>query len=68
MKAVSGDFADVIATHRPIFLGDDARINLHGHIHHLDSPSSRHINLSVEAIGYAPLHIDEVKRMVRDAR
>lgn len=34
--------------------------NVHGHIHHNKSPTDRHFNVSVEAINYTPMHIEEI--------
>ena len=36
------------------------RINVHGHIHQNPAPTERHINVSVEQIGYTPINIDEL--------
>lgn len=57
----------VYATHRPIVLGDTVRVNVHGHIHHRPVDTSRHINLSVEAINYRPVHLDELVEMTQEA-
>jgi calcineurin-like phosphoesterase family protein len=48
-------------THEPITtdllaLAPDV-INVHGHIHHNPSPSSRHVNVSVEQIDYRPARL-----------
>lgn len=37
-------------------------LNVHGHIHHHASPTERHINMSVEAINYTPVNIEEIRR------
>lgn len=35
-------------------------VNVHGHIHQNPSPAGRYINVSVEAINYTPVDIEEV--------
>lgn len=35
-------------------------INVHGHIHNNNSPKGPYVNLSVEKIGYKPVHIEEI--------
>ena len=58
----------VVATHRPIVLGDTSRVNVHGHIHHRPTDSPRHVNVCVEATGYAPIHFEELLARVEAAR
>lgn len=36
--------------------------NVHGHIHHNLSPTEHHQNVSVEAIDYTPIHIEELRK------
>ena len=36
-------------------------MNVHGHIHQNNSPSHRHINISVEKTDYKPVNIDELR-------
>lgn len=68
LETVHSDLKGVYATHRPIILGETARINVHGHIHHRDPDSDHHINLSVEKTGYAPVHLEDLVKMVKGAR
>jgi calcineurin-like phosphoesterase family protein len=35
--------------------------NVHGHIHHNTSPTSHHVNVSVEAINYTPVNIEDLR-------
>ena len=35
-------------------------VNVHGHIHRNPSPTGRYINVSVEAIDYTPVHIEDI--------
>lgn len=37
-------------------------LNVHGHIHENPSPSPDHRNVSVEQIGYTPIHIEELRK------
>jgi calcineurin-like phosphoesterase family protein len=62
----------LVLTHVPMhessFLGrrndtDLPVLNVHGHIHQNKSPTDRHINVSVEAINYTPIHIEEVRKL-----
>ena len=36
-------------------------INVHGHIHHQDAPSAKHINVAVERIGYTPQRLSDLR-------
>lgn len=49
-------------THVPILPSSFRKVdyNVHGHIHQQPNPSEQHINVSVERIGYAPVHIEDV--------
>lgn len=40
-------------------------VNVHGHIHHNKSPTPRHINVSMEAINYTPVNIDDIRKMLK---
>ncbi len=42
--------------------------NVHGHIHQNASPPGPYINVSVEAINYTPVHIDEILQTVNTRR
>lgn len=39
--------------------------NVHGHIHQNPTPAGRYVNVSVEAIGYTPVHLDVVAEQAR---
>ena len=55
---------DFVITHLP-FLPENFRkvkYNVHGHIHRNPDVSSVHLNISCEMTGYAPIHLDEVKK------
>jgi len=40
-------------------------VNCHGHIHQNPSPEGPYFNVSVEAINYTPMHIDEIVQRVK---
>jgi calcineurin-like phosphoesterase family protein len=51
----------ICLTHIPIHMSDKKAkydVNVHGHIHTNKSPTRQHINVSVEAIDFAPVSID----------
>ena len=57
----------VVLSHTPMresVLGearwDGKAVNIHGHIHRNPNPSPKHINVSVEAIGYTPQLITDI--------
>lgn len=57
---------NIIFTHIPIHpecLGR-FKANAHGHIHANKSPEGKYINLSVEAIDYIPVSLEELKKRV----
>lgn len=59
---------DMILTHVPIHessLSKKTPFNVHGHIHEKHSPTLVHYNVSVEAIDYTPIHIEEVRDELR---
>lgn len=39
--------------------------NVHGHIHSLAAPPGKYVNVSVEQIGYTPIHLDAVLKLAR---
>lgn len=39
--------------------------NLHGHIHQQDSPTHWHMNMCVEKTQYAPVHLDEIVKTLK---
>lgn len=47
---------------RPVETGEPV-INVHGHIHQNKSPIGPYVNLSMEAIGYRPVHIEEIRKL-----
>lgn len=53
----------VLLTHVPVHesaLEFHNLVNIHGHIHHQPSPEGRYINVSVEAVNYTPVAIEEL--------
>lgn len=46
-------------THRPRDV-EEGMINIHGHLHQNNSPSKRHINISVEKTDYKPVWLGDV--------
>jgi len=52
-----------ILTHRPIIIPEDQRFiwNIHGHIHQNKPPTKFHINVSVEAVNYMPVEIEQLE-------
>lgn len=59
-------FDGLVLTHIPIHeqsLGR-FRANVHGHIHDRPSYGPRYVNVSVEAIGYTPVTLEEVRASV----
>jgi calcineurin-like phosphoesterase family protein len=40
--------------------------NVHGHIHQNKSPTPSHINLSMEAINYTPVSLDELQYIMKE--
>lgn len=55
-----------ILTHQPIYMGDGSvssgspryHFNVHGHIHHMPSPTFQHINVSVEWTDFRPVELE----------
>ena len=39
--------------------------SIHGHTHEKEPPTLRHFNVSVERIGYKPLHVEELAKIVK---
>lgn len=61
----------ILMTHVPVHnsslrRGDTDLVNVHGHIHHNKSPTEQHFNVSVEAIDYTPIHLDDLKQKIKD--
>ena len=40
--------------------------NVHGHTHQNEPPSLRHFNVSVERLGYKPMHIEDLAKIVKE--
>jgi calcineurin-like phosphoesterase family protein len=57
---------NIVMSHVPIHESslntEKCAYNVHGHIHEKNSPSDRHINVSVEKINYTPISIDEIRK------
>lgn len=61
----------LLLTHVPIHesgLGraGDNPVNVHGHIHQNKSPTKQHFNVSVEAIDYTPISLEEIRDRVKN--
>lgn len=48
---------------RPMENDDQEVINVHGHIHQNKSPVGPYVNLSMEAIDYKPVHLEEIRNL-----
>jgi calcineurin-like phosphoesterase family protein len=56
----------LLLTHIPLLQVPLGTVNVHGHIHEKDSPTSnRHINVSVEQLHYAPASLKDIRRLAR---
>ena len=64
---VSRKVEDVILTHYPIRMDFELRrkANIHGHIHEVNLPDDRYLNVSVEQTDYTPIHIDAAFEILR---
>ena len=58
----------LLCTHYPVhessLFNRDASI--HGHTHEKEPPTLRHYNVSVERIGYKPMHVEELAKIVKE--
>jgi calcineurin-like phosphoesterase family protein len=61
-------FKPFVCTHVPLRLESfgKATYNVHGHIHNNPPVPGPYLNVSVEAIGYRPIHYDEVIRRANE--
>lgn len=65
MLAAPGD-PPLLLTHIPLIQVPHGTVNVHGHIHDKPAPTPhRHINVSVEQLGYAPANLKDVRRLAR---
>ena len=56
----------LLLTHVPLLQVAPGCINVHGHVHGRESPtSSRHINVSVEQLNYRPARLSDIRRLAR---
>lgn len=63
--ATPGD-PPLLLTHVPLLQVPHGAVNVHGHIHDKPAPTPhRHINVSVEQLGYAPANLKDVRRLAR---
>lgn len=63
--AAPGD-PPLLLTHVPLIQVPHGTVNVHGHIHQKDSPTTnRHINVSVEQLGYAPANMKDIRLLAR---
>lgn len=62
-------FNGIIFSHYPLHEGSlftpSVLGNAHGHIHQHPAPTPRHLNISVEQTGYAPISLEEVTARVK---
>lgn len=60
-------FQDFVCTHIPIHPASMARFkyNVHGHTHSNNIDDDRYINICVEKTNYAPIHIDEIRKIIK---
>lgn len=52
-------------THMPLKRVPPTAVNVHGHIHKADSPTRRHVNVSVERTDYAPVGLSWILEVCR---
>ncbi|WP_395175550.1 metallophosphoesterase [Roseibium alexandrii] len=58
-----------MASHMPIRdEGLREPVNVHGHIHDNDPPTRNHVNVCVEKTDYRPVHLDVIRKIVRERR
>ena len=63
--AAPGD-PPLVLTHVPLIQVPHGAVNVHGHIHDKPGPTpNRHINVSVEQLGYAPANLKDVRLLAR---
>ena len=65
LACIRGD-PPIICTHLPLASLPDGCVNVHGHTHDDPPRRSRHINVSVEQLGYAPVALERVQRLARE--
>ncbi len=59
----------LLLTHVPLIQVPQGTVNVHGHIHEKASPTpNRHINVSVEQLGYAPAKLKDIRLLARTLR
>lgn len=61
----------MLFTHVPVHesslnRGDKKLLNVHGHIHHNNSPMGNYVNLCVEKTNYTPVHIDAIPELWKE--
>lgn len=49
-------YENIVFSHRPVDIQDGC-INIHGHIHEHKAKDNKHINVSVERLGYTPIKL-----------
>lgn len=61
---------DFICTHIPLLKETFRKVNfnVHGHIHNNTINDPAYINVCVERINYTPIHMDEIKAIIRKRR
>lgn len=43
---------------------NDYLVNVHGHVHEQDVPDAGYVNISCEKTNYAPIHLEDLKKLV----
>lgn len=62
-------FDGLFLSHIPIHPSSMPKfVNVHGHIHANGDLGERYVNVSVEATGFAPLSLEEVKQRVKEGK
>lgn len=59
---------EFIVTHVPVEADDIRHCNIHGHRHANSLSDARYFNVSVEAINYTPIEINEIRNRVKAAK
>ena len=62
---LSGGSPPLIWTHLPLAQVPEGWVNVHGHLHATPPGRTRHINVSVEQLRYAPVTLDRLRTLAR---
>jgi hypothetical protein len=56
-----------ILTHKPAYMNKHMPyVNIHGHTHSQDMAGSKHINISIEKMGYKPILFEDLKKLINE--